>query len=370
MPDPSISLDDSQFLARAFAGELTPDEAAALRRWLAEDPSRRWAFEQLRRAWVDAGRVRQVWDAEGALATIKARAANERASDANTAVAPLTASASRWRAAGKAVLRTAAWGVAATVAVAVGVRELVQDHAAAPTPEPIVFREVSTRRGETAQLRFADGTEIRLAPTSRLRYPADMLGPSRDLELDGEAYVVAGHPGGVRAPLQIRTALGTTRDIGTRFVVRALPDAPLEVVVVDGLVSLHAAVASDSAADDSLVIPPGSLGTVTTSGALRAPRRVRVDAYVSWLDGRLSFVDTPVRDVLATLARWRSFDYTIADPAVGHRRFTGVVDRERTSEFLDVVALTANLRLEWRGDSVVVRDDTSRVTAPRAPAIR
>jgi transmembrane sensor len=235
-------------------------------------------------------------------------------------------------------------------------------------PAPAQFREVSTGRGETAQLRFADGTEIRLAPTSRLRYPANMLGPSRELDLDGEAYVVVGHHPEARAPFLVRTTLGTTRDIGTSFLVRALPKSALEVVVVEGLVSLHlAATAADRAApSDSLLIPPGSLGAITASGTLRAPRRVRVDAYTSWLDGRMTFVDTPLREVLSTLARWRALESTIADAAIAGRRFTGSFTRETTDEILDVIAMTSHLRIDHRGDMVIVRDDPTRATSPRA----
>jgi transmembrane sensor len=362
MPDPSIFPDDPKFLARAFADELSPDEAGALRRYLAADSGRRWEFEQLRRAWLDAGRARQSWDAEAALVAIKRRAADDGPAGA---IAPVAGAQphlfSHQRRSRPSVLLRAAWATAAVAILAFGVRSyVIRSTAQAPVAEPITYREVSTRRGETAQLRFPDGTDIRLAPTSRLRYPADMLGASRDIDLEGEAYIVAGHGG--RAPLRISTALGSTRDVGTRFVVRALPRRPLEVVVVEGLVSMHPARDSGSSAGaDSILVRPGTLGEVTTAGVMRPPRRVRVAAYTAWLDGRLAFADAPLGEVLETLARWRALDYRVADAHVAARRFSGAFNRESTTEILNVLAMTTNVHFDRHGAAYLVRDDTTRV---------
>ncbi|HEU4564768.1 MAG TPA: FecR domain-containing protein [Gemmatimonadaceae bacterium] len=360
MPDPSITPDDPRFLARALANELTEEEAAAFRRWLAEEPSRRWEFRQLERVWADAGRVRHPWDVEGALAAIKSRAADEVENPAPTRVRRppvlprFTAPVARRG-------RRVAWAAAAGLLAAAGIGTIARRAPrAAPPAASVAFREVRTDRGETARLRFPDGTELQLAPKSRLRYPANMLGPSRDLQLDGEAYVVAGKEG--RAPLVIRTTLGTARDIGTRFVVSARPGAQLDVVVVEGLVVVRSGSPADSGArrPDSVLVRPGMLGRVTPDGRVRAPRSVRVDDYVAWLDGRLAFADAPLSEVLETVARWRPIEYRI-DPRVAERHFTGAFDhRDRLGDIVDLIALTTNVRIDRRGDTLVVRDDPAR----------
>jgi transmembrane sensor len=364
MPDSPFNSKDSLLLARALANELSEDEMVAFRLWLDADPARRWEYKQLQRAWADAGHLPREWDAEAALSTIRARAREEQ-------MQPLATTSStrlRWTEGRKAGSRwrRPAWGLAAACVIAVGIGVIARS-THRPSPPPIataIVREVSTKRGETAQLRFPDGTEIRLAPRSRLRYPNDMLGASRDLDLEGEAYVTAGAHG--HAPLVIHTQLGSTRDVGTRFVVRAFPREPLAVVVVEGLVVLRSdkRISDSARSPDSLFLRPRSLGTISASGELRERRNVSVESYVAWLEGRLVFADAPLSEVLETLSRWHAMDYRIADPDIADRRFSGTFSNEPLNEILDLVALTTNTRFERQGEMLVAHDDPTRSTRP------
>jgi len=361
--DEPISPDDLRLLARALAQELSGDEQQGFRLWLEADPRRRWEFKQLERLWMSAGRPRHTWDADAALRAIRSRAALEALSEESVERAGPAVPMAYWQHEHRRNrIRRLGWAAAAVLAGAVGVAGWLASRAPVPVPAPapLAFREVHTDRGETAGLRFPDGTEVRLAPESRLRYPVNMLGASRDLELTGEAYIVAGPRG--HAPLVIHTPYGTTRDIGTRFLVRAHPHARLDVVVVEGLVVIRSAKrGADRLPGDSLMLPAGSLGTITADGTLRERRGVQVNRYLSWLDGRLEFSDTPIAEVLATLARWRALDYRVVDPAVGARRFTGSLDpRESLDGFLEILALTASLRISRTGDTTLIRNDPAR----------
>jgi ferric-dicitrate binding protein FerR (iron transport regulator) len=364
MSDQPFEPDDPRSIARALAHELTESEAAEFQRWLADDPGRRWELEQLRRAWIGAGRIRHEWDAESALLALRERASSDALEIRPRSAARLPHVYATPR---RPLYRSLIWAAAACVAaIAIGTTTL-RHRASEPQPAAVLaMREVRTDLGETAELRFPDGTEVRLAPRSSLRYPADMLGPSRDLELDGEAYIVAGEMG--RAPLVVHTALGTTRDIGTRFVVRARPEEALDVVVLDGLVVVRPTAARDSAPAplDSALVRPGMLGRITAQGRVVKPSRVNVDTYVAWLDGRLEFADAPLGEVFATLGRWRSVHYTIDDPRVAGRRFTGSFDyRDRLDEIASLIAISAKVRVERHGDSLVVHDAMRRA-APGA----
>lgn len=366
MSDQPFKPDDPRSLARALAHELTENEAAIFRSWLADDPGRRWEFEQLRRAWIGAGRVRHRWDAESALLAIRRHAGSDAPEIGPRPAARLPrvyATPHRSR------VRALIWAAAAAcvAAIAIGTAAVSRRGHEPQASTVVAMREVRTDIGETAQLRFPDGTEVQLAPKSRLRYPADMLGQSRDLDLEGEAYVVAGKAG--HAPLMVHTALGTTRDVGTRFLVRARPKEPLDVVVIDGLVVVHPTAPRDSGPTpaDSAVVQPGMLGRITAAGRVVEPRRVRVESYVAWLDGRLDFANAPLADVFATLARWRSVHYRIVDPRIAGRRFTGAFDyHDGLDEIASLVAISASVSVERRGDSLIVRDDPTRAAASGA----
>src|SRR2546422_5475331 len=82
-------------------------------------------------------------------------------------------------------------------------------------------------------IRLQDGTQVTIAPKSRVRYTADFGRAHRDLYLDGEAYFQVA-PDSQR-PLRVHTPRSVTEDLGTAFVVRAYGDQnATEVVVIEG----------------------------------------------------------------------------------------------------------------------------------------
>jgi len=91
---------------------------------------------------------------------------------------------------------------------------------------------VDTTSGGLAALRLAGGASVRVDQGTRLRLLSEAT-----LALDeGTIYVDAGGTRGART-LEVRTAVGVARDIGTRFEVRFIGSA-LRVRVRDGLVRL------------------------------------------------------------------------------------------------------------------------------------
>jgi ferric-dicitrate binding protein FerR (iron transport regulator) len=99
-------------------------------------------------------------------------------------------------------------------------------------------RTLRTAPGTFAALEL-EGGRLRLDQDSRLRIDSE-----RDVFLlQGAVYVDTGNVGGQDASLQVRTALGVIRDVGTRFEVRMAGDR-LRVRIRDGEVIVSAGGAS------------------------------------------------------------------------------------------------------------------------------
>src|SRR3989442_5449990 len=108
-------------------------------------------------------------------------------------------------------------------------------------------------------IRLQDGTQVTIAPKSRVRYTADFGRAHRDLYLDGEAYFQVARDS--LRPLRVHTAGSVTEDLGTAFVVRAYGDQhTTEVVVTEGRVSLSRAETNSPAVGLGLPDPPRADG--------------------------------------------------------------------------------------------------------------
>lgn len=246
-------------------------------------------------------------------------------------------------------MRVGALAAAAIVIALIGGRAMLQR-----APEQ---REFSTAAAHRAVLRLRDGTQVTLAPASRLHYTSDYGKAHRDVYLEGEAFFQVVHD--ERLPFRVHTAAAVTEDLGTAFVIRAYADQiATEVVVAEGRVALWRARPDTlaSEAPPGLVLGARDLGRLGMSGAATLRRGVNVDRQLAWTRGVLAFDGTPLRDVVHTLARWYDIKIRLGetDRAFAARRLTATFTNEPIDLVLQRIALTLGLRVEHADGSVFV----------------
>ncbi len=216
-----------------------------------------------------------------------------------------------------------------------------------------------TSRGQYATIRLADSTAVTLAPESHLSVSARFADGEREITLEGEAIFSVRHD--ARHPFRVRTHGALIEDIGTRFDLRAYPgDAAVTVAVVEGTVSLGAD-RPDSAARAAhggsapMVLRQGEVGTLDQQGVVASGHPQNVRSYLDWADGRLSFVDRPLPEVLRTIARWYDLDVRVDDERLAHRLVTADFVRQSSSEMIDALAVAMDATVERSGRVVTLR---------------
>ena len=335
-----MHLDDERLyllLDRYLAGEASAAEAQAVREWLADEPAPEHAalLEDLRLIRrVAADPVPQA-SVEGA-----------------------------WAKASKSLRPSRRFLMAVIAAAAVLVAVVGGWAVLGRAP---VWREVSTAVGHRTVVRLRDGTQITLAPKSRIRYTADYGKAQRDVYLDGEAYFQVTLD--TRRPFRVHTARSITEDLGTAFVVRAYAEQnATEVVVAEGRVALwradtsrtSAALEARPDARPGLVLTARDLGRLDADGGVTLRRGIDVARQLAWTSGVLAFDGAPLRDVVLTLGRWYNVDVHLesADSALGARRLTATFTNESIDRVVERIALTLGLRVErGPGSVVVLRND-------------
>jgi transmembrane sensor len=325
-------------LDRYLAGESSATDAQAVRDWIAADPEHARLLEDLR--------------------LIK-RVVAEPIPESGTAAAW-----GRARRQLEAVRQPRGWrpplGLALAAAAAVVL--LIGGRAVLHRPPP--WRVYTTTAAQRLVMRLGDGTQVTLAPLSRLRYTADYGTTRRDLYLDGAAYFQV-TPDSQR-PLRVHTAQSVTEDLGTAFVVRAYADqAGTEVMVAEGRVALSRADTRSAPRAPALVLGARDLGRLGPSGVATLRRGVDVDRQLAWTRGVLAFDATPLGDVVRTLGRWYNVEVRLADGDLAARRLTATFQNESIDLVLKRIALTVGLRVERSDGSVFLLR-----TGAKSPGLR
>lgn len=210
-------------------------------------------------------------------------------------------------------------------------------------------QDFATARGQRATFRLPDGTQVVLNVDSHLRVPAAYGRERRDVYVEGEAYLTVVHD--AARPFTVHTARGVTRDIGTKFDIRAYPDDATEsVVVTEGVV----AVAAKTNVASEQQLKAGQLAVVLPTGTVAIAERVDVDRELAWTRGELHLENIPLGVAIRRLGQWYDVDVVLADSSLGARPVSGVYADEPIDQVLTLVTAAVGARFERHGKRVVI----------------
>jgi transmembrane sensor len=331
---------DRELLERYLSGDASPDECARVEAWLAEDPERWTRLGELREGLEDAALSESAVDE--AKADVWTRLTRKIGWDPSNVGRPRR----QHRRVREFVPHArrpwlTGWSLAAAVFVAViggsaiGVLLLRWR----PSAVAVAVRVAATKPGERAEFRLSDGTQVVLGVASTLQYPAAFLSGPREVSLQGEAYFDVIHD--ESRPFTVRAGDLVAKDLGTEFTVRAYPeDVGARVVVRKGRVAIRAAAKATGAAER--VVAAGQLGRLGPSGE---PTTELADttAWFAWTEGRLVFTNTPLREAVRQVERWRDVEILLAPGDIGERQFTTSFGNESTSAILQVIGTGLHL---------------------------
>ncbi len=361
------------FLIRYVTGRATAVEADAVEAWLAADPARGRELEALRRVWDASGHSFSedepyIIDQEWARLADMVRGSQSipTASRRGLRGFPVTdrgmvALPNPWpRGLGGGRVRSwAAPSILVLVVVGVGVAIGVR-RGAGPGSRA---HEYATVAGQRLSITLMDGTQLTLAPASRVRVGAgyDRSAGAREVELTGEAYFAVAHDGA--HPFTVRAQGAVARDVGTAFDVRAYPeDTGARIAVIEGV----AAVSTETGQRSCLLprlsrlpsgegcgsqVRAGDIATVANE-AITVMHGGDVASLTGWRAGRLAFRDTPLREVAVELARWYGLDVRVPDAGLADRPVTGTFTTEPVDEVLSFVAHPVGAIVRRAGQTV------------------
>ena len=200
--------------------------------------------------------------------------------------------------------------------------------------------------GEQKQIRLEDGTQILLNTNSQLEVDF-----SRDHRLArlvrGEAYFDV-HPNPAR-PFDVETMQGMVRVLGTHFSVQQQAADTL-VTVLEGRVALGAAAAPEQPFKALVELLPNQQLSLQQAATGSAPRTINAKAALAWRDKQLVAQKQPLVEVVEELERYYPVNIDLAEPALGAREVTAVIQISALDVTLAALCRPLNLIPQYSPD--------------------
>ncbi|HCF1926994.1 TPA: DUF4880 domain-containing protein [Pseudomonas aeruginosa] len=256
----------AEWAIRLDGGDLDRSRREALDGWLAADPRHPAALALAQRTWKQLGSLAEP------RTMVQTPVAN----------APRRAGGRRkgWR----------GWAAAAAVLLALGSAWNERDAGVS------WLADHATGKGEVRILRLVDGSAIfRAAPRA----------------------------GRETRPFVVESAGGSTRALGTRFLVSRNEDGSVQVGVLEHRVAVALAHPRTGTVGRRELGEGESL-RYSAEGGVEAPLGGRLDDLTSWRRGLLVFDEQPLGEVVARLNRYRPGHLLVAPGALAQRRVSGV----------------------------------------------
>jgi transmembrane sensor len=188
--------------------------------------------------------------------------------------------------------------------------------------EEIAMNEISVPRGNRTSIILPDGSEAWLTNGSKLIYPDNFDGKTRDVQLLGEAFFTVAH--NAKKPFIVKLGEHRVKVLGTEFSIVAYPqDNTIQVDLISGKVQMDVSDGKGSENYKSTVLKPlHSLVLDKTSGKL-SRSKIPDGFFKYWQEGMYQFKDESFVNLAKKIDRIFGVELIFEDERIKNRTFTG-----------------------------------------------
>ncbi len=192
--------------------------------------------------------------------------------------------------------------------------------------------------GARSALTLPDGSKVWLNSGSKLSYGQDFNHNDRQIYLTGEAFFdVAANKS---KPFDVVTGRFTVRAVGTSFNVFSYSGNEFESSLEEGATQVFLSGDKNQGAP-ILSMSPGERVVFNEKNGELILSEADVKQYSTWKDGKLTFKNTPMREVANKLERWFNIDIELKDQELLKYRYTAVIKNETILQTLEMLSFSA-----------------------------
>jgi len=194
--------------------------------------------------------------------------------------------------------------------------------------------EVIASAGARTIVQLSDGTEVNLNYGSKIKYPREFKGETRNLNLSGEGFFNVAHD--PKHPFIVKARNINIKALGTKFNVLAYSgNERVETTLIEGKVVLEQSDKNGTTKSIETMVPGEHVDYNPTTGELSSTQG-SVEKYIAWKDGILFFDNAGISDIAEKLGRMYNVEIDVADEIKDYTYTVKFID-ESLSQILDLL---------------------------------
>ncbi len=235
----------------------------------------------------------------------------------------------------------------------------------------IVLEQLTTQKGSRSQIILSDGTKVWVNSGSRLNYPKQFDGKTREVELEGEAFFEVTKNDA--KPFFVHTKTFNVKVVGTAFNVRAYAEeASAETSLIHGSVEIH----FNGSKDKMVILHPNEklivsapVKKIQESAAKNADTNIDQTMFITkasvttedstitetaWVDNKLVFKNMSFDKTARELEKWFGVEIRFKNPDKKELNLRGKFEGESLDEILQSFQLTGKSFKYYRDENGVI----------------
>ncbi len=219
----------------------------------------------------------------------------------------------------------------------------------------VINQEISATYGSLTKFQLSDGTKVYLNAGSKLFFPNEFRGNTRNVSLVGEAFFEVTHD--ASKPFVVRTSGINVKVLGTAFNLQAYPGSnEISATLVHGKVILENE--SDGKINQLAELKPSDRAVfMINEKKIKITAEEDLDRFVAWKDGKLVFYNDPIDEVAEKIGYWYNVSVKINNSDLKRYRFTATFSDEPIEQVLDLLSKSSPIKYQIR-KSVMMPDNS------------
>lgn len=263
------------------------------------------------------------------------------------------------------------------IVISAGILFLYSDKSADTAAIHFTDNNIATKPGSRSQIKLPDGTLVTLNADSKISYPDNFIGATREVMLEGEAFFEVTE--NKARPFIIHLKTMDIKVLGTVFNVKSYP---AEHIAEASLIRGSIEVTLKNRHNEKIMLKPNekisvtdevaeesknTKGNAAKSGVQRsdniplislAPldvdKKENIIKEIGWTQNKLMFKNQSLQDIAIILYRWYGRSIEIRSEKLKEQKFTGNFNNESLMQVLQALQVSYNFNFKRENNSITI----------------